>query len=822
MTGRSPHSPAEGDVESSLIESDQRFNEIFSAIDAVIWMTDPAKESVLYVSPAYRRIWGRSLLSLYADPASYYAAIHPDDRSRVAAALPLQKLGAYDIEYRVVRLDGAIAWVHDVAFPVRDAHGMVVRVAGIAADISARREAEASLSDLNQQLESRICARTTELSEKVFALEAAQHALSLSEEKYRLVLENVSEGIVLVQDKRFVFVNPRACQITGYSADELKAVEFPQIVHPDDREKVFDRHRRRLEGALVEPTYDFRVLHKDGSSTWIDLGAVLIQWEGRVATLCFFADISARKQLEESLRQTLAERETVLEHSIVGIIFLNPEGRTRWANHGMARMFGSAIEDHLGRSLEPFYPNRSEYLRIGAEVSAAVRAGRVFETELEMRRADGSRLWVYLSGKAVNLNDLTQGTVWVLVDISARKQLELDLQRTSSEREAILQSTVMGITFSIDRRHQWVNRTLAEMLGYSTDELIGQSSLMHFVDEQAWRELGEAAYPALARGENYTTECQMRRRDGRLLWVQLSGRRVAIDAPGKGVIWTFLDISERKRAEEDIKAALAQQKELNQLKSRFVSMTSHEFRTPLSTILSSSELLRHYHDRLEVRERDELFDSIENSVGRMAKMLDNILIIGRSEADRLVCSPVLMDLDAFCRTQASEALSAVRSPAEGISLNVDIDTGGAAIKLDQSLLQHILGNLLSNALKYSPGGGTVDFVVRVAKGVARFVVSDQGIGIPADELPKLFGSFHRAHNVGGIPGTGLGLAIVKKSVEIHGGCITVDSEIGRGSRFTVELPVCGLPPDGCRMSGKSLADCSACEHSPEECLRKFE
>jgi signal transduction histidine kinase len=249
------------------------------------------------------------------------------------------------------------------------------------------------------------------------------------------------------------------------------------------------------------------------------------------------------------------------------------------------------------------------------------------------------------------------------------------------------------------------------------------------------------------------------------------------------------DISRRKQAEEDIRKALAQQQELYQLKSRFVSMTSHEFRTPLSAISSSSELLRDYYDRLDTQERADLFRNIGEGVERMIGMLDNMLIIGKADADKAKFFPDLLNLEQFCRSIASEAEAALKAASTRPALNLVFDATRESVMLDQKLLRQILGNLLSNALKYSPNGGRVDFIVREKDGEASFVVADQGIGIPADELPHLFESFHRAHNVGNIPGTGLGLAIVKKSVEMHGGSIAVDSATGQGTRFTVIIPI---------------------------------
>jgi PAS domain S-box-containing protein len=248
------------------------------------------------------------------------------------------------------------------------------------------------------------------------------------------------------------------------------------------------------------------------------------------------------------------------------------------------------------------------------------------------------------------------------------------------------------------------------------------------------------------------------------------------------------DISRRKQAEEEIRNTLAQQQELYQLKSRFVSMTSHEFRTPLSAISSSAELIRDYYDRLDPQELIDLFKNIGDGVTRMMEMLDNMLIIGRADADKANFFPDLLNLEQFCRGVVTEAEAALKTGSSRPTLRLDIDTDSESVMLDHKLLRHILGNLLSNALKYSPHGGRVDFIVRGNEGEASFVVADQGIGIPADDLPHLFESFHRAHNVGSIPGTGLGLAIVKKSVETHGGSITVVSEAGQGTRFTVTIP----------------------------------
>lgn len=509
----------------------------------------------------------------------------------------------------------------------------------------------------------------------IAARKAAEQAIHQSEERYRAVIDNVTEGILVLQGSRIVFSNPTLHRLIGYDAAEVGRTDFINFVYPDDRPKVMDRHMRRLRGEAVEPRYDFRVMHKDGTVRWFDIGAVQIAWSGAPAVLAFVADITDRKRLEESLRESV---------------------------------------EALGRN--------------------------------------------------------------------------------NAEREAILDATLVGISLVKERRHQWVNRRLAEMLGYAPEELVGQPTAVHFAEREDWQAIGEAAYGELDAGRSYVGEVRMRRKDGSVFWAQIMGTRVEAQDAGQGYIWSYLDISVRRQAEEEIRAALDRQRELNELRTRFVSMTSHEFRTPLATILSSEELLRHYGDKLPAAERDNLYDSIEGAVRRMAAMLENVLLIGRADAERLDFRPAPLDVAAFCRQLADEARSAAPADCRPSALQLDFALPATPLPADEKLLRHVLGNLLSNAIKYSPQGGRVRFAARHDGDGLEFAVEDQGIGIPAEDLPRLFETFHRASNVGSIHGTGLGLAIVKRAVDRMGGRIDVDSTVGAGTRFLIRVPIPEVAP----------------------------
>lgn len=614
---------------------------------------------------------------------------------------------------------------------------------------------------------------------------ALEDAVRRSTERYRAVIEHADEGMIVVKDERIAYANARAAEIAGMTLGDMQQIGFLHRIHPDDHALVLGRQRKRLAGEDVPSRYELRLLLPDGQIRWIGISVTVVPWDGEQAILTFFSDISQRKSLEERLRDTLEERETILENSLVGIAFLAHEGSFRWSNQAMARMFGVTRESSAPSDWSALFPSRQDYDRVQKDVAEALGNGRAYQSDLQMRRLDGSLFWVTASGKAVSLLDKTHGSVWAFMDITPRKELEAALARASSEREAIFNSALVGISFNIDRRIQWVNDKYEEMTGYSRKELVGNSSRMLYGDDATFEADGKVTREALLRDGVYVDERQFFRRNGESLWVQLAGRCVQNRNPSAGVIWTLLDITERRRAEDNIRAALARERELNDLRSRFVSMTSHEFRTPLAAILSASELVRDYSDRMPAHERAEILGSIGTSVQRMARMLDRVLLIGQVEAEMLECKPGQTDVLALCHEIVEEARA--QQPATGCEIVTHFEALPSAGLFDAKLLRHILGNLLSNAIKYSPRGGRVTFRASSQAGQTVFAVEDHGIGIPPEEMSHLFESFHRASNVGNIQGTGLGLAIVKKSVELHGGRIDVQSEPGRRTCFTVTL-----------------------------------
>ncbi len=262
----------------------------------------------------------------------------------------------------------------------------------------------------------------------------------------------------------------------------------------------------------------------------------------------------------------------------------------------------------------------------------------------------------------------------------------------------------------------------------------------------------------------------------------------------------------RHELENKMQQALENSEQLRQIaqeqagrQNRYVAMAAHELRNPLTAIVASTKLLEFNRSRWDDESKLKCLRLIQSATQNMNQLIEDMLMIGRAEADQIKFNPAPLNFSEFCQflvqkmqlnTESKHQLSFVSSAV-------------IVARLDQKLLQHILSNLLSNAIKYSPDGGTITLELEYRKieieksqkefpsqesSAVIFRVQDRGIGIPAEDLGKLFEPFHRCNNVGGIAGNGLGLTIVKKAVDLHGGAIAVESEVGVGTTFTVILP----------------------------------
>jgi PAS domain S-box-containing protein len=371
-----------------------------------------------------------------------------------------------------------------------------------------------------------------------------------------------------------------------------------------------------------------------------------------------------------------------------------------------------------------------------------------------------------------------------------RKRTEESLRELVEKHRALFEASSQGVMLHDDKEFLDVNPASVRIFGLKhASDFIGKHPACF---APATQPNGESSAIVAQR---HIAEC-MENGSVHFEWdaIRPDGSHFPIDVlltrihfGGRWLIQAMVeDITERKRAESELLKSLAREKELSQMKSNFVSMVSHEFRTPLGIIMSSAQILSDYFERLGPEEREEHLRSITGNSRHMSSLMEEALVLSRVDAGKMLCEPMPIDLAALCRRITDEALSACRCEGK-IILNVAKECTIA--RADERLLRHILTNLVSNALKYSPAGAPIDFTVTCETPDAVFIVRDRGIGIPEADRQWLFEPFHRGRNVENRPGTGLGLTIVKRCVELHGGRITVQSEVDQGTQFTVRLPL---------------------------------
>lgn len=246
-----------------------------------------------------------------------------------------------------------------------------------------------------------------------------------------------------------------------------------------------------------------------------------------------------------------------------------------------------------------------------------------------------------------------------------------------------------------------------------------------------------------------------------------------------------LEMDKEKQVELLLEEALEKERELNALKSHFISTTSHEFRTPLTAILSSMQLIQRYRTKWSDDQIEEQFTKVKNAVFNLTNLLDDILTLSHEDSGRIIFNPKEIDLYQFCIEVLEEIKHLQLSTHK---FNYEFTSANRNFVLDPKLVRFIMVNLVSNAFKYSPAGGRVKLIISSSPSNIEIIVQDEGIGIPPGDLENLFNPFFRAGNTGEIEGTGLGLSIVKRSVELHNGTIKCDSRPNFGTKFAVILP----------------------------------
>ncbi len=410
----------------------------------------------------------------------------------------------------------------------------------------------------------------------------------------------------------------------------------------------------------------------------------------------------------------------------------------------------------------------------------AIRRAAIFKT------VDAARQVFTISGILI-LVLLTGTFVFIYYHFKKTQRTEKKLIESEDRFQVLINSTKDLSIFMIDKDGMILNwyEGAHTINGYTSDEAIGKHMSIFYTPEAIAN--GEPEYNlqlAAAQG-SFETEGWRVRKDGSLFWADVLITAI-YNENGKvqGFTKVTRDFSLQKRVTDEVKNMLQKEKNLNEMKSNFVSMASHEFRTPLSTVLSSVSLLEHYTTTETQDKRDKHIQRIKSSVGEMVTILEEFLSIEKIEEGKVQLKKETFNIKELTQQLYTKFSTALKKGQTIIYEHI----GKEEVFLDVAFINHILNNLLSNAVKYSPEGSEVIFKTNVKENTITLKIQDHGIGIAPKDQEHLFERFFRGSNTGNIKGTGLGLHIVKRYIDLMQGSISLESDIGKGSIFTVILP----------------------------------
>ena len=501
------------------------------------------------------------------------------------------------------------------------------------------------------------------------------------------------------------------------------------------------------------------------------------------------AEIVERQRTETVLRHTNNTLQSLVTASPRAIVMLDRAGLVKIWNPAAQEMFGWTEAEVLDR-INPL--DLDGY----ATLQSSVLQGNIYpRLEFRQQRKDGRSIDIVFS--AAPWHDPVGeigGIVAVMTDVTA--------QKLQTEQLRLLQSVVINTNDAVviteaepidsdGPKILYVNEAFTTITGYQPQEVLGKTPRILQGAKTDRAELDKVRL-ALSNWESITIEVINYRKDGSEFWNEFSLVPVA-DRDGLYTHWIAVqrDTTRRKQLDE-IRLTLERERELSSLKTRFFSMASHEFRTPLSTALAAAQLLENSQvawDNTDKRLRT--LHRIQDSIRNMVQLLDDILTINRAETGKLAFNPQSLNLALYCQHFVEE-MQLNAGAQHPIALSIQGES--ISVCLDEKLLRSILANLLSNAIKYSPQGSKVKFSLEFRSTTIAIAIEDYGIGIPQPDLDRLFEPFHRGKNVGTIPGTGLGLVVVKKCVDLHQGTLEIMSNLSIGTTCLVTIPLTAPDP----------------------------
>ena len=631
----------------------------------------------------------------------------------------------------------------------------------------------------------------------------AECALRESEEKYRALFENAGEAIFVAQDGRVAFLNPMTAQITGYSGEEITSRPFVDFIHADDRDMITDRHTRRLQGEDIPRSYTFRMLRKNGSLLWVQLDTVLINWQGKPATLNFMTDITERKRIEDALRESEHELRALFKSMLNAFVLFESvfdrDGnfvsyRFVYINDAYERITGVKNNEVRGKTVHEVWPNtEASWVKAYGDVATTgipSTFDMYHEPTEKLYHCNAYRPWD------------TKGRFCVVFeDITERRRAEEEIQKANILLNSIVEN-IPNMIFLKDAgelRFTRFNRAGEELLGHSRDDLLGKNDYDFFPKEQAdfFTQKDREVLRRKVIVDIQEEPLQTRDRGERILHTK---KVPILNANGEPeyLMGISEDITDRKRAEAEkrrLEERLRRAEKMEAL-GQLAGGVAHDLNNVLGVLSGYSELL--LAEIPEGQKARRHVEKILQSTEKGAAIIQDLLTLARRGVISEEVIQVNDIISGFIKTPAFEN---IRDYHPGVSFRMDCDPNLLNIKGSPVHLEKTLMNLVSNAAESISGEGEV--IIRTEnryldKAVVGYdevregdyvvlSVSDTGTGISDEHREKIFEPFYTKKAMGR-SGTGLGLTIVWGTVKDHNGYIDVSSRVGEGTTFTLYFP----------------------------------
>ncbi|HUT97899.1 MAG TPA: PAS domain S-box protein [bacterium] len=642
----------------------------------------------------------------------------------------------------------------------------------------------------------RVFARLTSV-----ALKRSQYleALEESEEKYRSLVEQATDGVVIVQDFRFVFVNTAMLAMSGYDSGEMLGKDFSDFIVPADRSRLADLYERRMRGEDVPSVYEVTGIHSDGHTVPLELNVGLIQYSGAPADLIIVRDITERKQAEELLRESEERYRSIWSKSPVGICLSDRMGEVTMANPALLQMLGFAEEGLVGKRfydlIVPEEPGEMGEL-LGETLDTQVYQDKlaIFSgkpTELTLFKMSGDQIPVEMNIDFISRDKSIQYMISLITDITERKKAEEALANYSADlerevdaktaelsaarrylREVIDASPDLVTVADAEGRLEILNRAASLAMGYAEDEVRGKPIGIFYFDRD--RDTVAEMTRRLDEGRPSTVrQVDLRTKDGSPITVELS---VSPLVDEKGRFTGSVAVSRDIRELEDLRLALTRSEKLAAT-GKLAADIAHEVNNPLGIITNYLQIAR--GDLDPSGEPYKTLGVIEEEVQRIARIISGLLDFYRPE------SAYLEHTDVNQLVEDLLMLVGIQLEKLGIAVEKDLadDLPGVLVSPDQ--LRQVLLNLVTNAQDAMPSGGTLRVHTRLSDRRVVISFSDSGLGIPPENLPYIFDPFFTTK---GKKGTGLGLSVSYGIVQSFDGMMEAQSAPGEGTTFTISLP----------------------------------